>query len=151
METLSVSESSGAILSGDLPDTKVGHDSSRFTDIDETGSEVGSSKHATDRGSKKKRGKSSGTVAASETESRMNTQESATSKSKKNQRKGKDTSSSQLSDSKAAVKKQSSKTTEDNYNIPSEEWIVQKIAKLVPEFEEQGISILILGLYISHQ
>ena len=49
METLSVSESSGVGLSVDLPDTKVGHDSSKFADLDKTGNEMGSSKHGTDR------------------------------------------------------------------------------------------------------
>lgn len=139
MEILSVSESSGVGLSVDLPDTKVGHDSSKFADLDKTGNEMGSSKHGTDRGSKKKRGKSSGTVTASVAETGTNTQESSTSKSKKNQRKGKDTSSSQASDPKAAVKKESVKTKEDIDNMPSEEWIIQKITLLVPDFEEQGI------------
>lgn len=123
----------------DLPDTKVGHDSSKFADLDKTGNEMGSSKHGTDRGSKKKRGKSSGTVTASVAETGTNTQESSTSKSKKNLRKGKDTSFSQASDPKAAVKKESVKTKEDNDNMPSEEWIMQKITLLVPDFDEQGI------------
>ena len=150
METFSVSGSSGVALSDDLSDTKVGHDydSSRFTVSNETVNEMGSSKPATEKGSKKKRGKSSGTAAASATESSVNAQENFTGKSKKSQRKGKDTSSLQVSDSKAAVKKESVRIKEDSNNIPSEEWVMQKISMLVPDFEEQGLLVFILELSI---
>ncbi|KAL5581100.1 hypothetical protein UlMin_013542 [Ulmus minor] len=132
METFSVSGSSGVILSGDLPESK-------STESNETVNEVVTNKQATDRGSKKKRGKSSGIKLASASESGMNTQENVTAKSKKSQRKGKDTSSLQVSDSKVALKKESVETKEVNQNVPSEEWVMQKITMLVPEFEEQGI------------
>ncbi|PON89574.1 E3 UFM1-protein ligase [Trema orientale] len=149
METFCVSGSSGVVLSNDLSDTKVGHDSSRFTDSSETVNEMSSNKQATEKGSKKKRGKSSGTAAASVTEINVNTQENFTARSKKGQRKGKDTSSLQVSDSKSAVKKKESvKPKEENNNIPSEEWVMQKISVLIPDFEDQGLLILMLELSI---
>ncbi|PON66978.1 E3 UFM1-protein ligase [Parasponia andersonii] len=149
METFCVSGSSGVVLSNDLSDIKVGHDSSRFTDSSETVHEMSSNKQATEKGSKKKRGKSSGTAAAaSVTEISVNTQENFAAKSKKGQRKGKDTSSLQVSDSKSAVKKESVKPKEDNNNIPSEEWVMQKISVLVPDFEEQGLLFSMLELSI---
>lgn len=137
MKTFNSSESSGLNFSVDLPDKKIGHGSTKFTESDDTISEIGSGKQA-DKGSKKKRGKSSGNQTTSANESSMNTQESSAVKSKKNQRKGKDSS-----DSKATGKKESVKTREDN--IPPEEWVRQKIAVLVPDFEEQGLLILSLS------
>uniref|UniRef100_A0A803PWE6 Uncharacterized protein n=1 Tax=Cannabis sativa TaxID=3483 RepID=A0A803PWE6_CANSA len=138
MESFSVSGSSGAVPSDVLSDTKIGHDSSRITDSNEAVNEMSSNKQTTEKGSKKKRGKSSGTAAASATENSVNVQENPTSKSKKSQKKGKDTSL-QFSDSKASVKKESSKIKEENNNIPSEEWVMQKISVLASDFEEQGI------------
>lgn len=48
-------------------------------------------------------------------------------------------SSNQVSDAKAGAKKDSAK--EDNLNVPSEEWVMQKILSVVPDFEEQGIYV----------
>ncbi|KAI8014599.1 hypothetical protein LOK49_LG05G01170 [Camellia lanceoleosa] len=59
-------------------------------------------------------------------------------KLKKNQRKGKDTSSLQMLDAKSGAKKESDKKKEENLSL-SEEWLIQKIILLVPEFEEQGM------------
>lgn len=142
LETFNISGSSGVVLSDDLSYSKVGQDSSRFADSHETVNEMSSNKQATEKGSKKKRGKSSGTAAASITESNVNPQENFTAKSKKSQRKGKDNSSMQVSESKAAVKKELVKTREDNNNIPSEKWVLEKISMLVPDFEEQGLFFL---------
>lgn len=142
IETFSGSDSSGTVLPDDSHETKVGHVSSRFTESNEIVSEIGSSKQPVDNGSKKKRGKSSGSMAVSATESGLDNQENFPTKSKKNQRKGKDNSSSQVSNSKAAVKKEPVKMKEDNLKIPSEEWVMQKLSMLVPELEEQGLLVL---------
>ena len=60
-------------------------------------------------------------------------------KSKRGQKRGKDTSS-QTSDSKTGSRKELLKMKEDNPG-PSEEWIMQKITALVSDFEEQGLLI----------
>ncbi|XP_015874238.3 E3 UFM1-protein ligase 1 homolog [Ziziphus jujuba] len=137
IETFSGSESSGIMLSDDFHETKVGH--GRFAESNEIVSETGSSKQSVDKGSKKKKGKSSGSMAASATESGLDNQENFPMKSKKNQRKGKDNSSLQVLDSKASVKREPVKTKEHNLKIPSEEWIMQKLTLLVPELADQGI------------
>ncbi|KAF3453797.1 hypothetical protein FNV43_RR04238 [Rhamnella rubrinervis] len=135
-ETFSGSGLSSIMLSDE---TRCGHDSSRLAESNEVASEIGSNKQAVDKGSKKKRGKSSWSMVASASESGLDNQEHFPTKSKKNQRKGKDNSSLQVSDSRGAVKKESVKAKEDNLNIPSEEWLMQKLRMLVPDFEEQGI------------
>lgn len=146
IETFSGSESSGIMLSDDFHETKVGH--GRFAESNEIVSETGSSKQSVDKGSKKKKGKSSGSMAASATESGLDNQENFPMKSKKNQRKGKDNSSLQVLDSKASVKREPVKTKEHNLKIPSEEWIMQKLTLLVPELADQGLLVLILVLSI---
>lgn len=133
---------SGSVLSDDLHETRGGHESSRLAESNEVTSEIGSNKQAVDKGSMKKRGKSSGSMVASASESGLDNQENFSTKSKKNQRKGKDNSSLQASDSKGAVKKESVKAKEENLNIPSEEWLMQKLKMLVPDFEEQGLLML---------
>ncbi|KAK7859293.1 e3 ufm1-protein ligase 1 like protein, partial [Quercus suber] len=140
LEHVSVSGSSGIILSDDsqfVNAAKVGHDSNRSIESFDTGSETGNSKQAVEKGPKKRKGKSAGNAGAPESVS--DNQEYVPTKSKKNQRKGKDTSSFQVSDSKTGAKKESVRAKEDNLSIPSEEWIMQKILMLVPDFEEQGV------------
>lgn len=131
------------MLTDDSNETRGGHDSSRLTELNEAASEVGSNRQAADKGSRKKKGKSSANLVPSASAS-VDNQENFPTKSKKNQRKGKDNSSLQVSDSKGAVKKESVKTKEENLYIPSEEWVMQKLIVLVPEFEEQGFVILFL-------
>ena len=92
--------------------------------------------------------KSDGNAIVGAPESVSDNQEYVPTKSKKNKRKGKDTSSLQVSDSKTGAKKESVRTKEDNLSIPSEEWIMQKIMTLVPDFEEQGMLVLTLVLLI---
>ncbi|XLS61755.1 hypothetical protein HN51_015983 [Arachis hypogaea] len=77
-------------------------------------------------------------ATANLSESDPDNQEQASTKSKKTQRKSKDTSS-QTSDSKSGSRKELVKMKDDNLSSPSEEWIVQKITTLFPEFEEQGL------------
>jgi len=98
-------------------------------------------RQAIEKGPKKKKGKSAGNVISGAAESGSDNQEHVPTKSKKNQRKGKDTSSLLVSDSKIGAKKESVKTKEDNPSIPSVEWLMQKIMTLVPDFEEQGLLI----------
>lgn len=67
-------------------------------------------------------------------------EEDARPKSKRNQKKGRDSSSSQKLDSKAGGKKESVKAQEGNNFIPPDEWVMKKIVDSVPEFEDEGTS-----------
>lgn len=141
METFSLSGSSMGMVFEDLhsvKEVKAGHDSSRFTELNEPSNESGSNKQSIEKGSKRKKGKTTGNTKTSAAESGPDNQEYVPTKSKKNQRKGKDTSSLRVSDSKTGSKKESDKMKEDNFSIP-EEWVMQKITKMVPDFEEQGL------------
>jgi hypothetical protein len=140
LETLAISRSLGTVKPGDLPiatEVKAGYDSSRLSESSEMASDGGSNKHA-DKGSKKKKGKAAGNALANQSESGPDKQEHTSTKSKKNQRRGKDTSSQTL-DSKSGSRKESLKMKEDDLSSPSEEWIMEKITALIPDFEEQGL------------
>ncbi|KAA8549721.1 hypothetical protein F0562_001261 [Nyssa sinensis] len=143
METFRLPGFSTTGLCDDLhtaKEIKVGKDSSSsLTESSETGNEGGNNKQAYEKVSKRKKGKSSGNAKSGAAEISPDNQESVPSKSRKNQRKGKDTSLLQVSDSKPGAKKELDKMKEDNLSIPSEEWLIQKIMMLVPDFEEQGI------------
>ncbi|XP_021278593.1 E3 UFM1-protein ligase 1 homolog [Herrania umbratica] len=135
METFSHSRSSTNMLGDDshlVKEAKARQDLSPF----ETGSESGNSKRGTEKGSKKKKGESSGTKTVS-AEGDSENEDYIPTKSKKNQKKRKDTSSSQVSDSRKGAKKDSIKPQEEI--VPSEEWLMQKLMVLVPDFEEQGV------------
>lgn len=141
METFNLSGSSMGMVFEDLhsvKEVKTAHDSSRFTELNEPGNESGSNKQSVEKGSKKKKGKATGNAKTNIAESGPDNQEYVPTKSKKNQRKGKDTSSLRVSDSNTGAKKESDKSKEDNFSIP-EEWVMQKITKIVPDFEEQGL------------
>ncbi|KAJ8440244.1 hypothetical protein Cgig2_024009 [Carnegiea gigantea] len=129
MQTFSVSVSAKL---GDERNTtkenKGGTDSGRLPESSNTSIE-GASRPGMEKGSKKKKGKS-GNTRNSATDD-LDNQEPMPTKSKKNLRKGKDTSASHVSESK--------KSKEDNVAVPSEDWIVRKILSLVPEFEEEGM------------
>lgn len=149
METLGASRSSGTKMSGGSQvanEAKVGQNLSRSDESNETAVDGGAIKQA-DRGSKKKKGKATGNAAASVSESASDIQEQTSTKSKRSQRRGKDTSSSQISDSKTGSRKESLKTKQDNLGNPSEDWIMQKIVTLVPDFEEQCLLILTSNLF----
>lgn len=122
MEVFSRSGSSGIMPSDD---------SRGSTESNEASSESGH-KIVVEKGSKKKKGKSSGNAKSGSAETGVD-QDYIPTKSKKNQRRGKDTSLSQVSDRKDSVKVQ-----ENDLNVPSEEWVIQKIMMLNPDFEEQG-------------
>lgn len=93
----------------------------------------------TDKGSKKKKGKSVSMKTAT-VETVPDDEEDARPKSKRNQKKGRDASSSQKLDSKSGGKKESVKAQESNNVIPPDEWVMKKIVDSVPEFEDDGTS-----------
>ena len=149
METFSHSGSSTIVLSEDshlVKEAKAGQDLSKSSEPFETGSESGNRKRGTEKGSKKKKGKSSGTKTVS-TEGDSENEDYIYTKSKKNQKKGKDMSSSQVADSRKGAKKDSIKMQEES--VPSEEWLMQKLSILVPDFEEQGLSPFTLSFFFS--
>ncbi|XP_009149981.1 E3 UFM1-protein ligase 1 homolog [Brassica rapa] len=92
----------------------------------------------TDKGSKKKRGKSASMKTAT-VETVPDDEEEARPKSKRNQKKGRDSSSSQKLDAKAGGKKESVKAQEGNNFIPPDGWVMKKIVDSVPEFEDEGM------------
>ncbi|KAL1818915.1 hypothetical protein ACET3Z_013784 [Daucus carota] len=112
--------------------------SSNLTESNETEAEIVNSKHTSEVGSKKRRGKSSGSAKTGAAENSTDNQESVPSKSKRNQKKGK-AMAAQVSDLKPGGKKSVDKLPEDTVNIFPEKLLIQRINKLVPEFEEQGI------------
>ncbi|XP_050141225.1 E3 UFM1-protein ligase 1 homolog [Malus sylvestris] len=136
METFSVSVPSSTVVSDDLQETKVGHDTSRSTESNETVSDSSSNKQAAEKGSKKKKGRGAGSMITGPAESELDNQDNVPTRSKKNQRKGKNISSGQAAESKAAAKLV--KIKEENLNVPSEDWVMNKITALVSDFEEQG-------------
>ena len=142
METFSLSGFSGRGRD-DLHATKeakTGNDlssSSSLAESNETGNESGNNRQGFDKGSKKQKGKSVGNAKTVAAENISDNQEPVPSKSKKNQRKGKDTSSLQVLEAKSGNKKELDKMKEDSLSL-SEEWLIQKIILLIPEFEEQG-------------
>ena len=127
LEVFRLSGCSGAIPSDDIHlvmEAKGRTDSGRSGEVNEK---------------RKKKGKTSG----ARTEILPDDEEIVPLKSKKNQRKGKE-ASLVLSDTKKGAKKDSTRMQEDDLNIPSDDWIMQKILNLVPDFEEQGLFILIM-------
>ncbi|KAF6164353.1 hypothetical protein GIB67_037510 [Kingdonia uniflora] len=120
-------------------EVKVGHSSDHLTDSNEAVDESGGSKHSLEKGSKKKRGKQTGVTKTGKAESTSDDHENLPVKAKKNQRKSKEAGSLQVSDSKIGDKKVLDKMKEENRNVPSDEWIMEKILMLVPDFEGQGL------------
>ncbi|KAG5565172.1 hypothetical protein RHGRI_001163 [Rhododendron griersonianum] len=111
--------------------------SSTLAESNETVNVSSTNKQGFEKGSKKRKGKSAGKTGPAETG--PDTQEpTVPSKSKKNQRKGKDMAYFQVLDAKSGAKKESDRTKEDNLFV-SEEWLIEKIMSLFPEFDEQGM------------
>ncbi|KAK2999952.1 hypothetical protein RJ639_023147 [Escallonia herrerae] len=132
-------------------DVKFGNESSSdLAESTETGSESGFSKQVLEKGSKKKKGKSLGNTKMVAAESLPDNQESVSTKSKKNQRKGKATSSSQISDSKSGSRKDVEKIKEDDFTEFSKERLIQKILTLVPDFEDQDDPETVLEPLANH-
>lgn len=141
METINVPGSSAGIFSADsLSSSKLGNDPSTFAESVETGNDSGKTGEIMEKRSKKKKGKSTGNTLSTAAESAVDDQESST-KSKKNQRKAKATSSVQVAEAKTGGKKESVKSKENNINIPTEEWVTEKIKTMMPDFEEHGLKL----------
>lgn len=136
MQASSFHGPSGIMLSDDsqsVYDSRAEKDSTKYSETSEAANE----RH-TEKRSKKKKGRSSGgkTVVS---ETTQDNEDYVPAKSKKNQKKGKDSSSLQMSDSKVAGRKDSTKMQEEDVGVPSEEWVIQKLLTLVPDFEEHGL------------
>lgn len=139
LEILGVSRSVGTTMPGDVKvpnEAKVGRELSRLNESNEMASDGGANRQA-DKGSKKKKGKATGNAVVNISESGADNQEQTLTKSKRGQKKGKDTSA-QTADSKTGSRKELLKIKEEDLS-PSEEWIMQKITALVSDFEEQGL------------
>lgn len=111
---------------------KVGHD---YGQLNEAINDDGGSKYVPEKGSKKKRGKATGSSKIEADENGPDNQESLPMKTKKNQRKSKDTGAS---DAKSGAKKESDKSKDETLINVSEEWIIQKLLLLFPEFVGLG-------------
>ncbi|KAI3806361.1 hypothetical protein L1987_22262 [Smallanthus sonchifolius] len=111
--------------------TKLGQETSSTPDLNDTSSESGSTKQAADKGSKKKKGKSNTNTKT--VDNSPDKQDHVPTKSKKNQRKSKGTSSSLGPDPK------STKIKEESLGIFSEEELCQRLTEIVPDFEDQGV------------
>ncbi|KAI3450468.1 hypothetical protein Pfo_007133 [Paulownia fortunei] len=121
-----------------IKDARQGHhDSSSLADPDEYDNQSGIGKSASDKGSKKKKGKATGNAKAGSAEIVPEFVESTATKSKKKQKKGKVIPAAQVSDSKSGAKKDTERM--DNPSFLSEESLIRKIMSLVPDLEEQGM------------
>lgn len=142
METLNFRGSDSTSLAINLlpnKDSKHGHeDGSNLSEPNKSGNQSGTTKLASEKGSKKKKGKSIGNIKTGDADTDPDLEESGATKSKKKPRKGKDSSASQVSDSNSGVKKDSDRIKDDIPGILSEELLIQKIRSMIPELEEQG-------------
>ncbi|KAK1256899.1 hypothetical protein QJS04_geneDACA014646 [Acorus gramineus] len=138
MESFMLSKSSSELLKNDLhplKDHKIGGDSEQVAQFSETADDHAGTQQIPDKGSKKKRGKLAGPTKTGVAENDPDMQYSAPAKTKKNQRRSKETGSSQVSDVKFSAKKGSDKK-ESTQNIPSDEWMMQRIAVHFPDLKE---------------
>ena len=138
-ETLDVSRFAGTTMPGNVKvpnEAKVGRESSRFNESNAMESDGGANRQA-DKGSKNKKGKATTNAVVNLSESGADNQEHTLTKSKRGQKRDKDTSA-QTSDSKACSRKELLKIKEEHLS-PLEQWIMQKITTLVSHFEEQGL------------
>lgn len=104
--------------------------SGKHSEIRQNFDDGGSTKHVPEKGSKKKRGKHTGSSTTGQSENDSGTQESMPSKGKKNQRRSKDSTSIE---SKGSIKMK-----EASLNGLSEEWIAEKILAVAPDLGELG-------------
>lgn len=140
MDTLICKNSYGQTLSNELC---AASESKNITlgqhfDQKEVGDDGAISRQVVEKGSKKKRGKNAGSVKAGVSEDDPDTQENFTGKAKKNARKSKGTGSSDVPDTKVSAKKGLDKGKDDSVDIPSEEWIMERILTLAPDLEDVG-------------
>jgi hypothetical protein len=111
--------------------------SGQFSDTKDLGdNDTSSTGVSSDRGSKKKRGKGTGSTKGGSLEKDDDNGESIPVKGKKAHRKSKDASSS--GDIKHGGKKAPEKTKDENANMFPDELIEQKVLSVAPELEELG-------------
>ncbi|KAK4785455.1 hypothetical protein SAY86_002144 [Trapa natans] len=140
LEIFNASGISSLSLSDDVSsasDAKMTHVSSTSIESNQTPSE-NTGKHIVEKGSKKKKSKASGSTKTSTIEDNSDSQDYVPTKSKKNQKKNKDTFSPHVSEVKSGAK-EDLRSQEESINVPSQEWVVQKAMKFFPDWEEQGI------------
>ncbi|MQM06836.1 hypothetical protein Taro_039665, partial [Colocasia esculenta] len=111
--------------------------SSQQSVSNEAGDDDVADKNISEKGSKRKKGKSTGSAKAVTTENDPASQEIFPTRSKKNQRRNKEIASTDVSGVKMGNRKAVEKL-EENQNIPSEEWVLLKIMTLAPDLEEIG-------------
>ncbi|XP_047943539.1 E3 UFM1-protein ligase 1 homolog [Salvia hispanica] len=137
MENISLAEHTAvgpSDVSHLIKDARQGNDdSSNLTDQDEYGNQNGIGKSASEKGSKKKKGKAAGNVKAGSAESGTELHEST----KKKQKKGKVNPGAQVSDPKSGAKKDTERL--DQPSFLSEKSLIQKIMSMIPDLEEQGL------------
>ncbi|XP_052183212.1 E3 UFM1-protein ligase 1 homolog [Diospyros lotus] len=122
---------------------------SSLLEFNEAGKESSVNIQGFEKGTKKKKGKSVGSAKTGNAETGAEDKEPVPAKSRKNQRKGKDTFSLQVLDAKSGAKKELDKMKEENPSL-SEERLIQKILSEVPEFEEQDDPETILRPLVNH-
>lgn len=111
--------------------------SGQYSDTKDLGdNDTSSTGVSSDRGSKKKRGKGTGSTKGGSFEKDDDNEESIPVKGKKAHRKNKDAGAS--GDVKHGGKKSSDKMKEENTNIFPDELIEQKVLAIAPELEELG-------------
>lgn len=114
-----------------------GTGSGQYSDTKDVGdNDTSSTGVSSDRGSKKKRGKGTGSNKGGALEKDDDNEENIPAKGKKAHRKNKDAGSS--GDVKHSGKKASEKMKEENTNIFPDELIEQKVLAVAPELEELG-------------
>ncbi|CAA6654863.1 unnamed protein product [Spirodela intermedia] len=126
LETLSYNLSAGQMLEY--------HQSSVSSEVDV---DDAAGKHIPEKGSKKKKGKLTGSAKTVMSESDPSSQENISTRSKKNQRKSKEAAPVAASVAKTGNTRVVGKV-EESQNIPSEEWVMQRIMTLAPDLEEIG-------------
>ncbi|XP_068637633.1 E3 UFM1-protein ligase 1 homolog [Aristolochia californica] len=131
-------------------EAKVGADHVQLSTITETTDSKNGDKVPLEKGSKRKKGKSGGSYKAAPTEDSSVIQENLSTKSKKNLKKQKEASSLQVSDARSAGKKETDKVKDEGTSLITEDWIIQKMLALFPDFEglggEEGTNSLVRAL-----
>ncbi|KAL6566642.1 hypothetical protein OROMI_015046 [Orobanche minor] len=118
-----------------IKDARQGHvGSDSLAEPDEYDNQSGIGK--SEKGSKKKKGKATGSAKAG-SESVPEFQEPIATKSKKKLKRGKVIPAAQVSDSKSGAIKDTDRM--DNPSLLSEESLIRKILSLIPDLEEQGM------------
>lgn len=138
MENISLAEHSAvgsSDISHHIKDARQGHDdSSNLADQDEYDNQSSIGKLASEKGSRKKKGKAAGNAKVGSAESGLEFQEST----KKKGKKGKGNQGASVSDPKSGAKKDTERL--DHPSFLSEESLIQKILSMIPDLEEQGLN-----------